>query len=292
MFFKKARQSLPYEKGDSMTIRMNICHLIGNHHIFITTQSRQWKARLLAEKFIKIIRFSSVVVAISMAAIHAVLAQDIFVERAEGENISLRELDLGQFSSALLRATTRLSSYEDLDKIPPHSLYNSIFVRILSGEEAYRHLFSNADWELMEALPSHQDASILIPQISSIRSTCFALNDRESLNLTFEQSLDLYVETARSTDLVLDNHYLYAYDLLSDSGKKIFNGFLEELRGTNNFVYSTTDFRAAALQFPEVASELMAARCEEISIIDLEKVSEGRTLQDDINISTWNGVQK
>lgn len=277
-----------------MIIKMDICYLVRLkiHHVFISTQSRQWKARSLAVKFLNIIRLSLVSVAISVAAIHAALAQDLFVERSGGENISLREFDLGKFSSALLRATTRLSSYEDLDEIPPHSLYNSIFVRILSGEESYKQLFSNADWELIEALPSHQDASILIPQISSIKSTCFALNDKESLNLTFEQSLELYVETARSTDLVLDNHYIYAYELLSDSGKKIFDGFVEELRGTNNFVYSTTDFKAAALQFPEVARELMAARCENITTLDLGMVSEGRTLQDDIIVSNWNGVQK
>lgn len=215
-------------------------------------------------------------------------SQNILPHGKEQSTIALREMDIGRFQNALRDATTSYSSIEDLDKIPPHSLYNLIFVRILTNESTYRQAFSQVDWELIESLPSHRDASILEPQFSSMKSTCFALNSKNNLDLSFAQSLKLYVETARKSDVLLDDHYLQAYARISESGKKIFNSIKEELRGTNSLVFSTTDFEIAAREFPEIAKELMSARCQEINDMDINSFVETRTLKDDIGGKVWN----
>jgi hypothetical protein len=236
----------------------------------------------VTENLMKGIIFISVLLLFNITLTEIAHSQNILLQAEENESITLRQIDLGQFQNALRDATTSYSSKEDLDRIPPHSLYNVVFVRILSNESVYRQVFSQVDWELIESLPTHSDASILMPQLSSMKSTCFALSGDSKLDLRFEQSLRLFVETAQQSDVILDNHYSQAYEGMSESGRKIFDSIKEEFRGTNNLVFSTTDFGVAARKFPETAKELMAARCQEINELDTNSFVENRTLKDDV----------
>lgn len=271
-----------------MKYKNSLYSLIGNICKLIAIKARSLYEHLaIMRRVVNVASFLTAITILNVTSAGKVYSQSALLPEGERETVILREMELGRFGAALRESTTFYSSKDDLDKIPPHSLYHMIFVRLLSNDQAYRAQFTKEDWDLIEALPSHRDASLFEPQIISMKSTCYALSEAGKLNLSFEQSLQLYVDTARSGETLLDEHYLTAYAQLSDQGKGVFNTIKEGARGTNSIVYSTTDFEVAARQHPEVAKEHMNARCEQTINIETDMLLEGIRLKDDIEVRNW-----
>lgn len=174
------------------------------------------------------------------------------------------------------------TSLEDLDKIPKHSLYHTIFISILEHEADYREYFTEADWLLIELLPSHGDRSIVLQQFSSMQSTCFTFENSVSMGVSFPQVVELYVETAEQADKFLDDHYVEAFNLLSIEGQAYFNMLIEGYRGTKRLAYGSVNFQKVADRIPEEAYKIMELRCTQISEIDFARIPTGKTLKSDL----------
>lgn len=190
--------------------------------------------------------------------------------------------DFSDINAAFDKYSIMYTSVNDLDKIPPRSLYYIIFRNILDQEAEHRRYFTEQDWSKIELLPAHNDASILVPQFATMKSTCFAFENLNELSLDYSQLLDLYVEAVEEASMFLDNHYVTIYQALSDGAKTHFDHLTETYRGSNRLVFTTFDFKKIGQEIPNETMQIMSSKCDEISDLDITKIKTGETLKKQI----------
>lgn len=207
---------------------------------------------------------------------------------------SLAQESTGQFSygplnpeyvrDAFDRNTIKLESGEEFESIPAHSLYGSIFGNILVSGDEYRHRFSINDWVIIQSLPSHNDVTILGPQLQSIKAACYTFENPITTDTNFEQQLSLYAESAFEADAALDRHYLNVLGSLSTEGKDYIATISESYRKNNSLAFSRVDLQTLGAEIPGIVKQIIQTRCVEAFKIDPTQLESGLMLKDTIAV--------
>lgn len=202
------------------------------------------------------------------------------------------QVNTGQFSygplnpeyirDAFDRNTDMFESGEDFEHIPAHSLYGTIFGNILISGDEYKQRFSKSDWETIQTLPSHNDATILGPLLQSQKAACYAFENPKATDTTFDQQLSLYVESASLANAALDQHYLNILESLSQEGRNYIAAVSDNFRKNNLLTFSRLDIKSLGEEIPEYVEQMIESRCNEISTVDPSQLNTGLLLKDNV----------
>ncbi len=187
-----------------------------------------------------------------------------------------------ELQQSLRENLIRKSSREDLDIIPAHLVYHSIFLDMLM-QPALRAALPQQDRQLIDSLPAHDHRKFATGTRNAMTAACTVI-DRLSQHspAAAYQAVQAFKRAQRQVSERLDKHYQQVLNELTETGRNLVVEEAEKLRNSDLLVHAEIDLETLSFARPEFTLAFLQDACDNSSQLLANGNWTSRTLGDQL----------